>query len=159
MWSQWWELAAFGPQASFLGRDLGEWVWGEILHFALSESNLHYENICRVILLPVTWSTLWGGRDYCLSFPLGESEYIKVKFLYMQSFIESGLKPRFKVPLGCVTLGKSFNFGICILSYIVKNNTYLVGCSKYWTRYMKVPLSNKIQTWLMFGRGPCLRVG
>lgn len=83
-------------------------VQNRVLHFALSKSNLHYENICRVILLSVTWSTHWGGRDYCLNFSLGESEYIKVKCLYIQSFIaQSALKPRFKVPLGCVTLGKS----------------------------------------------------
>lgn len=64
-----------------------------VLHFALSESNLHYENICRVILLSVTWSTHWRGKDYCLNFSFGESEYIKVKCLYIQSFIaQSALK-------------------------------------------------------------------
>lgn len=89
-----------------------------VICFDLSKSNLLYENICRVILLSITWSTHWGARDYCLNFPVGESENIKVE-CHTQSFIaQSALKLRFKVPLGCVTLVKSFNFSESVASII-----------------------------------------
>lgn len=119
-------IGSIWSPGSFLGRILGEWGWGvrfrfkdRACHFDLSGSNLHYENICRVILLSVTWSTHWGGRDYCLNFPLGEGEHVKVNCLYIRSFIaDAALKPRFKVPLGCVTLGKSLNFSESVSSII-----------------------------------------
>lgn len=70
-----------------------------VLHFDLSESNLRYENICRVILFSITWNTHWGGRDYCLNFPFEESEHIKIK-CHIQSIIaESALKLKFKSSL------------------------------------------------------------
>ena len=76
-------MAAFGPEALFsltVGVEVGFRLKDRTLHFDLSEQNLHYENFCRVILLSRSWSTLWRD-DFCLNFPLQESEHIKVKCL------------------------------------------------------------------------------
>lgn len=67
MWSQWWELAAFGLQAPFLGGILENGAGKRfrlndtVLLFDLSESNFRYENICRVILFSITWNTGEAG--------------------------------------------------------------------------------------------------
>ena len=77
-------LAAFGPEALFsltVGVEVGFRLKDRNLHFDLSERNLHYENVCRVILLSRTWGTHWRDEDFCLNFPLQESEHIKVKCL------------------------------------------------------------------------------
>lgn len=64
-----------------MGIEVGFRLKDRALHFDLNESNLHYENICRVILLSRTWSTPWRDEDYCLNFPLQGSEHVKVKCL------------------------------------------------------------------------------
>lgn len=81
-------IGSIWSSAPFLGGILESGVGSEIQVQRQSRSlrsNLYYETICRVILLSITWSTHWGGRDSCLNFPLGENEHMKVE-CYTQRF-------------------------------------------------------------------------